>query len=426
MGQNYDLVITGAGPTGLMAAKTAAESGLKVVVIERRYDISKIRRACCAHLILDDDYENEEIKVENGKIIFTRNGFEVGYTGPIMDIANKNFYSPKGSRVKFAHSDGKRFAVKVDKGHLLKELLEECEKLDIEFRMGTVAYDAKETDTGVELSLTKAGKKSTLQASKIIEAGGCNAHITGALGMNEERTLFAQALVGKFLVEGQKEYNVDDYSFYYGQAFHSNAAVIMDPSLYGPNAFEVTILGSQRQKPLEVFEAVRNNSPISHLFKGAKVKDSHACTVKAFSSLKTPHKKNILIAGDAAAFVEVQIQGGFSCGYHAARAIAKELNNENGYEEYTKWWQDSFEFNAEDYLKVAQGYAFVPFYADDELDYMFALTEDQVLEGTNSQYKTPKLFWASIMRHKDKIKKEKPEIYEKIKKIDTMSLSTTF
>ena len=25
MGQNYDLVITGAGPTGLMAAKTAAD-----------------------------------------------------------------------------------------------------------------------------------------------------------------------------------------------------------------------------------------------------------------------------------------------------------------------------------------------------------------------------------------------------------------
>ena len=42
-----DLIVVGAGPAGLMAAKTAGEEGLKVAVLERKNDITKVRR-CCA------------------------------------------------------------------------------------------------------------------------------------------------------------------------------------------------------------------------------------------------------------------------------------------------------------------------------------------------------------------------------------------
>ena len=101
------------------------------------------------------------------------------------------------------------------------------------------------------------------------------------------------------------------------------------------------------------------------------------------------------------------------CGYKAAIAIDKELKGENGFEEYTDWWNNSFEFNNDDYMLVSQGYALVPTYTDDELDYLFALIENEVLEGTYSQYKTPKLIWNAILKHKEKIQNEKPEIYKK-------------
>ncbi|GAI99384.1 unnamed protein product, partial [marine sediment metagenome] len=42
----YDLIVVGGGPGGLMAAKTAAEDGLKVVLIERKRNITEINRAC--------------------------------------------------------------------------------------------------------------------------------------------------------------------------------------------------------------------------------------------------------------------------------------------------------------------------------------------------------------------------------------------
>ncbi len=38
----YDLIVVGGGPGGLVAAKTAAEDGLKVVLIERKKDIAEL------------------------------------------------------------------------------------------------------------------------------------------------------------------------------------------------------------------------------------------------------------------------------------------------------------------------------------------------------------------------------------------------
>ena len=43
----YDVIVIGAGPAGLMAAKTAAEDGLKVLLIERKKEITEINRLCC-------------------------------------------------------------------------------------------------------------------------------------------------------------------------------------------------------------------------------------------------------------------------------------------------------------------------------------------------------------------------------------------
>ena len=71
------------------------------------------------------------------------------------------------------------------------------------------------------------------------------------------------------------------------------------------------------------------------------------CTVKAYPSLMTPHTGNCLAIGDAAAYVEVEVQGGLMCGYHAAGAVADELEGAGGFSRYTQWWQRSFEFNSE-------------------------------------------------------------------------------
>lgn len=426
MNKIIDLIVIGAGPAGLMTAKAAAELGLKVTLIEKNKNFEQLRRACSAQFILDDGYENEFIKLEDGKILFTKNNFQVNYSGALVDVKNKYYKSPSGHRIHFALPGQKAFAVKFDKRKLLDDLYRECLDLDVDVRMSTLASEGSDNGDWVSISLKDNDKRYTLNAKKVVIAEGANAHLTGLFGFNKGRTNFATALVVKYILEDISGIEPNSWNLFYGKTFFSNAPLIIGPSLYGDNTFELTISGSANAKPDSIYENVINNSPLKKNFENARLIDKQGCAVKAFSSLKTPYSGNVLVIGDSAAFVEVEVQGGLMCGYYAAKAIYDELQGNNGFENYTNWWKRAFEFNSDKYLLVSQGYALVPTYTDYELDYLFSLIEDQVLEGTYSQYKTPKLIWDAILLHKDKIESEKPAIYEKIKKMNTMTLTDTF
>lgn len=426
MNNIIDLLIIGAGPAGLMTAKTAKNLGLNVTIVEKNRDFSQLRRACSAQFILDDGYENEFIKLTKDKILFTKNNFEVNYNGKLVEVKNKYYTSPKGHRIHFALPNQKAFALKFDKRKLLDDLYKECLNLGVDVRMSTLASTGVDKGDYVEIELKDNNKRYTLKAKKVVIAEGVNSRITNKFGFNKERTHFATALTGKYILKNISGIEPNSWNLFYGKAFFSNAPVIIGPSLLGDDTFEVTISGSTALRPDAIFDKVINNSPLKENFKNATLIDKQGCAVKAFSSMKVPYKNNVLVIGDSAAFVEVEVQGALMCGYHAAIAINGELQGKNGFENYTKWWNDAFEFNSDEYLLVSQGYALVPTYTDEELDYLFALIENQILEGTYSQYKTPKLIWDSILKHTDRIQKEKPAIYDKIKKMNTMTLTDTF
>lgn len=421
-----DLLVIGGGPAGLMTAKTATELGLKVVLIEKNKSFKQLCRACSAQFILDDGYENEFIKIEAGKIIFTKNNFEVNYSGALVDVTNKYYVSPKGHKIHFAHPDQSPFAKKFDKRKLIDDLCKECEQLGVDVRMSTLASGGSDMGDHVSINLKDEHTRYTINAKKVVIAEGANAHVTGLFGLNKNRTLFATAHVVKYILEGISGIEPNSWNLFYGKTYHSNSPVIIGPSLYGDNVFELTISGSEHLRPATIYDNVTKNSPLKNRFANAKLINKQGCAVKAFSSLKVPYSGNVITIGDSAAFVEVEVQGALMCGYHAAKAIHEELQGKNGFEQYTRWWNESFEFNRDDYLLVSQGYALVPTYTDDEIDYLFSLIEGITLEGTYSQYKTPKLMWDAILVHKEQIKQERPLIYEKIEKMNTMTLTDTF
>jgi flavin-dependent dehydrogenase len=420
----HDVAVIGAGPAGLLAAKRVAERSLRVVVIEKRRDVSKITRACSQLFIMDKDYEKESIQVKEGKIIFPRNDFEVDYDGPTFNIMDTYRISPNGRKVHFAKKDKSPNAIRFDKGMLLKDLWEKCESSGVEFRSGTVAYDAKDSAQGVEVSLTCRGAKSTLRAKKIIVADGGNSRIAEALGMNKGRTLYATAPCMIYTIEGVKDFERTAWKRYHiGHPYQSRMPIIMHASLEGENVAELVIMGSKDQTPEQIYYDITTKGPMSNMFEKAKLIRKTGAVVKVFDPMKMPYQGNVLVIGDAGAFVEVEVQGGLMCGFHGSNAVIKEIAGEGGFEEYTKWWLDSFEFQNEEELKKSMSTLLsATFCADDELDYLFALTEDEVLEGTYSQWNQPKLMWASILRHREKIAKEMPKLYEKIQK----SLGMTF
>ena len=123
----------------------------------------------------------------------------------------------------------------------------------------------------------------------------------------------------------------------------------------------------------------------------------------ALTPVKEPVKGNVVVAGDAGAPSETWVQGAIACGFQAVKAIEKELDGRKGYQEYARWWQSSFAFNTDEYLKLNQGlYPINRLCTDEEVDYIYSRFKDRI--------GIPQLIIANNMNI---IKGENPELYRK-------------
>jgi len=422
----YDLAIVGAGPGGLHTAKWAAKKGLNVILIEKRKDISKITRYCSEHLILDEAYNGDTVLVdpEEGKITSTVNGWEVDYKGDLFPCTDKFYYSPKGNPIHFAWPDKRPYAYKYDKGFLQQSLLEECLALGVTFQNETTGYDATDSPDGVEVKCVSKGTKLRIKAKKLVIADGCCTRLGQAMGFNKDRGFMGVALCMATYMSGVKEYNPAEWVIWYGRCYGSNIAPIIGtgPAGHFEDWADVINLGSAVDLPLNAFDRFTKESPIADRFANAKIEERYCCSVKAYTPITKPYKGNTVIIGDSAAFVEVQGQGALSCGYKAAEAVLKELEGKKGFEEYTKWWLDSFEFHDEGMLQVQQGYALIPTYTEEEIDYLFSLCSDVLLDGSFSQYKSSRMIWDAILRDPQRIERERPGLMKKIKGVRSNAL----
>jgi flavin-dependent dehydrogenase len=127
----------------------------------------------------------------------------------------------------------------------------------------------------------------------------------------------------------------------------------------------------------------------------------------------------MLVIGDAAAFIGVQNQGAMMCGFRAGKAVFDELDGSEGFKNYVDWWKRSFEFNDP---KLLKGMAVIPAFniggfTDEDIDYLFSLIDGEDIYGTCSQYKSVAAIWIAMDNHSETIKREKPTLFKKVKKI---------
>jgi flavin-dependent dehydrogenase len=425
MKEGYDLIVVGAGPAGLMAAKTAAEHNLKVALVERRKDISKWTRADCMMFYgLEGGFLGEDIHVEVGKIIFPRNGFSVNYRGGLYPLYNWRVLSPRGHRIDFTSEQP--IAALFDKGILLRGLLGEVEKLGVTVLTGTLALEAENTHKGAKVLIKDQGEKHWLEARKVIAADGINSRITESIGLNKERLLMGRFKVVQYIMEGVHNPYPNSWIQFYGQSLSPFAPLHFLQTVSGERLQKLGAIRPEPGNPEDDLKQFIKTGPYAPWFSQASIMYKMGITVKAFMPLERPVAGNLLAIGDAAAFAEVENQGALMCGFHASNALVKELGGENGIEDYMKWWKRSFEFLNPEIQRISQGYAINPYYEDEEIDYLFSLVEGEVFPGSINQYKIPKMLWDAIFKHRERITREKPELSQKIGEVHKMTLQDAF
>jgi flavin-dependent dehydrogenase len=415
----YDVIVVGGGPAGLMAAKTAAEDGLKVLLTERKKDITEIDRLDSQWISITMSLYGDpipkygyqepislEVGTDKTRVHFPALGFSLDYNGPLRPYINFLHFSPSGYRIH-REKNGTIHAFFWEKESLLAGLLSEAEKAGAEILTETMALGAENTPDGVKVQVRTKSGEQTLEARRLIAADGTASRIVDSLGLNEKRKRFGSpdskiGIIGYVLEGVETEYRLN------------SALLICVPDL-NPSKIMMFMMAGDRNLLVTItaggFELLDKSMKLPFYepwFRNARVVKKMAAATGPLNRapIMEPVAGNVLIIGDAACLIEVTNPGAIACGYQGAKATLKELNGQKGYPEYIKWWQKAIESNLPEYIHAAgRSTSLEGVCSNEEIDYLYHLLQDQV--GSPATL---------VARNLERIKGERPELHAKLKK----------
>ena len=420
MSATYDVVIIGAGPGGLMAAQTARQEGLKVLLVEQKKEITRVHRTCAEALITRPNCDGETVTIAGEKIIFHINDFSIPYRGPWVEMKQLVRLSPSGNKLTIEREETP-VAMIFNKEILLENLLAEVEKSGCEIQNETIGIKAVNTEEGVTTTLQKNGVQSEVKSKLAIAADGVNSRITQSLGLNKERTLFGTPQVLSYILAGVKPAIPNAFIMFQGKSCRGYFMPKAPREKEAPPLYELSGFTE------EFMKAFMAEGKVSSWFKNARVVKRTSAVINFYTPLRDPVAGKIMIVGDAASFIEVYVQGAIMYGFRAAKAAAKELREGNGLGDYVKYWQDSYEYHIpekrEQAFRTALG---ITNLMDEEIDYLFAVMEPYKIKSYYDEFDAPEKLIAAITKQLPKIRKERPELAERVEAVFQSTVEEIF
>jgi len=438
--KNYDVVVVGAGPSGLMAAKTLCENGHSVALVERKENITAITRACATMLAIENERYFDErmyLNEQTQKIVFPESGFSVDYDGPYRPFYSWNMFSPDGKSVvqlgdyRRLVKENRRLSVTYSKQRLLELLLQDAQNNGCHVYPGSNVVHVAKTGRHIKVS-TAEGKCFT--ATFVIAADGINSRIARITGLNRKRQFF-ETMLGLGVYFNNLSIDYPD-AFNWISLYHAASKLPMAftvlPCPY-PDA-EFWMWGSfssspplERQSLMDEALTVLSDSPYSHCFEGAEIVRHNCHVLNLWSPAHTPFLDNIIFVGDSVWTLEAECTGSMMCGKKAANAITTAFRdnrpNEHGVRSYIDWWYKSFpEF--EDYKGIVDLFALFELLEEDDVNYLFSLLIDKPLEATLNPYSVSQQINGVLMQKMGTIQQENPRFLAKLQTAATAPLKS--
>lgn len=163
-----DILIIGAGPSGLRAARRLAESGLQVRVLEKKAAVGQ--DVVCTGIVGWDSF----------------NRFGLDASSVVGDMKTVRMISPGGTSILYEHPSS--FAAVVDRELFDQALAREAQAVGAEIETGVRVESARTNPDGIEADARLAGGEPVEYAARfLILAGGVDHSLQKSLGLGYAR-----------------------------------------------------------------------------------------------------------------------------------------------------------------------------------------------------------------------------------------------
>ena len=280
---SYDVLVIGAGPAGSIAAKTAAEKGLDVLLIEKRQEIGDPVR--CAEGA-SKEYLKKHVGIDKRWVC--------------ADLKGSRIYSPDGTKVEMSEEvAGAEVGYVIERKIFDRALAEQAAKAGAEVRVKTRAAGLIIEDDFVKgARLMHLGKEYDVRAKIVIGADGVESKVGRWAGIDTSLKPIDIETCAQYLVAGV---DIDQQycEFYIGNEVAPGGYAWVFPKGEGKANVGIGVLGNKtgkfKPRPIDYL-----NTFMEKRFPDAKIIEMVFGGVPVSGCIEKTSTNGLMLVGDAA------------------------------------------------------------------------------------------------------------------------------
>ncbi len=297
-GQQYDIIVVGAGPAGSYIAHELASSGYDVAVFEEKS--APGLNICCTGIISTECFQSLDPGTD---VILTK-------------VNSARFFSPAGRCLRLQTKNVQAYVV--NRRLLDKELTYKAQSRGAQYFFSSPVIDIIPGKDNIQAETLCFGAREIFSARAVVLANGFKPKLPRKLGLGE---------IKSFLVGAQAEVeaeNMDEPELYFGQEIAPGAFAWLVPTRVGTatnKAYVGLLATSQARLYLQKF--------LNNLFDQGRITSQEVEIRQKAVPVGTPARSygdRVLVIGDAAGQVKPTTGGGIYFGHLGAKIAAEVLD----------------------------------------------------------------------------------------------------